>query len=61
MAVVLEGGYRVSTMYEGVPHVSGSLRIWNQVGKANGAEAISMRILEVGPGEAPGLRNRQAD
>ena len=61
MAMVLEGGCRVSTMYEGVPHVSGSLKIWNQVGKANGAEAISLRILEFGPGTSPCLRNREAD
>ncbi len=54
MAVVLEGGCRVSTMHEGVPHVSGSLKIWNQIGKANGAEAISLRILEFGPGTSPG-------
>ena len=61
MAVVLEGGCRVSTMHEGVPLVSGSLTIWNQVGKANGAEAISLRILEFGPGVSPGLRNRECD
>ena len=61
MAVVLEGGCRVSTMHEGVAHVYGSLRIWNQIGKANGAEAISLRILEFGPGESPGLRNQQSD
>jgi mannose-6-phosphate isomerase-like protein (cupin superfamily) len=61
MAVVLEGGCRVSTMREGVPHVSGSLKIWNQIGKANGAEAISLRILEFGPGTSPGLRNRGSD
>ena len=61
MAVVLEGGCRVSTMHEGVPYVSGSLKIWNQVGKANGAEAISLRILEFGPGASPGLRNRECD
>ena len=61
MAVVLEGGCRVSTMYEGVPHVSGSLKIWNQIGKANGAEAISLRILEFGPGTSPGLRNGESD
>ena len=61
MAVVLEGGCRVSTMREGVPYVSGSLKIWNQVGKANGAEAISLRILEFGPGISPGLRNRESD
>lgn len=61
MAVVLEGGCRVSTLNEGAPHVSGSLKIWNQIGKANGAEAISLRILEFGPGSSPELRNRECD
>ena len=61
MAVLLEGGCRVSTMYEGVPHVSGSLKIWNQIGRANGAEAISLRILEFGPGKSPELCNRECD
>jgi mannose-6-phosphate isomerase-like protein (cupin superfamily) len=61
MAVVLEGGCRVSTMQEGVPYVSGSLKIWNQVGKSSGAEAISLRLLEFGPGASPGLRNRECD
>ena len=48
-------------MHEGIPHVSGSLKIWNQIGKSNGAEAISLRILEFGPGTSPGLRNRESD
>lgn len=61
MAVVLEGGCRVSTMHEGAPLVSGSLRVWNQIGKECGAEAISLRILEFGPGTSPELRNREAD
>ena len=61
MAVVLEGGCRVSTMHEGVPYVSGSLKIWTHVGKSNGAEAISLRILEFGPGASPGLRNHEGD
>ena len=61
MAVVLEGGCRVSTMHEGVPHVSGSLKVWNQIGKANGAKAISLRILEFGPGTSPELHNRESD
>ena len=61
MAVVLEGGCRVSTMHEGVPHVSGSLKVWNQIGKASGAEAISLRILEFGRGTSPELRNRESD
>ena len=57
MAVVLEGGCRVSTMHEGVPHVSGSLKIWKQIGKTSGAKAISLRVLEFGPGTSPVLRN----
>ena len=61
MAVVLEGGCRVSTMNEGTPHVEGALKIWNQIGKANGAEAISLRILEFGPGSSTELRNRACD
>jgi len=61
MAVVLEGGCRVSTMHEGEPHVSGSLKIWEQIDRANGAEAISLRILEFGPGRSPSLRNAEFD
>jgi mannose-6-phosphate isomerase-like protein (cupin superfamily) len=61
MAVVLEGGCRVSAMQEGVPRVFSSLKIWNQIGKASGAEAISLRILEFGPGMSPSLRNEECD
>ena len=61
MAVILEGGCRVSTMHEGEPRVFGSLRIWNQIGKATGARAISLRILEFGPGASPDLRNPESD
>ena len=61
MAVILEGGCRVSTMHEGVPDVSGSLKVWNQIGPANGAEAISLRVLEFGPGTSPVLCNDGCD
>jgi len=61
MAVVLEGGCRVSTMHEGAPRIFGSLKVWNQIGRASGAEAISLRVLEFGPGTSPGLRNRECD
>lgn len=61
MAVVLEGGCRVSTMHEGEPRVSGSLRVWPQIGKNSGADAISLRVLEFGPGPSPTLGNREAD
>ncbi len=61
MAVVLEGGCRVSTMHEGVPHVFGTLKVWDQIGTVSGAEAISLRILEFGPGSSSALRNRECD
>jgi mannose-6-phosphate isomerase-like protein (cupin superfamily) len=61
MAVALEGGCRVSTMHEGDPRVFGSLRIWDQIGKATGAKAISLRILEFGPGASPDLHNDEND
>ena len=61
MAVVLEGGCRVSTMGEGSPQVSGSLKVWEHIGMASGADAISLRILEFGPGTSPVLRNQEYD
>ena len=61
MAVVLEGGCRVSTMNEGEPRIDGSLKVWNQIGRENGAEAISLRILEFGPGRSPDLKDREGD
>src|SRR5215212_11740581 len=61
MAVVLEGGCRVSTMHEGEPHVDGSLKIWNHIGKASGATAISLRLLEFGQDTPPVLRNQACD
>jgi mannose-6-phosphate isomerase-like protein (cupin superfamily) len=61
MAVVLEGGCRVSTMHEGESRVFDSLTVWEQIGKANGAKAISLRILEFGPGASPVLRNPESD
>ena len=61
MAVVLEGGCRVSTMHEGAPRVFGSLKVWNQIGRASGAQAISLRILEFGEGRSPALCNPEYD
>jgi len=61
MAVILEGGCRVSEMREGGPFVNGTLHIWNQIGKATGAEAISLRVMEFAPGMSPGIRNADCD
>src|SRR5215203_1876022 len=61
MAEVLEGGCRVSTMHEGTPRIFDSLKIWNQIDKATGAHAISLRILEFAPGASPDFRNEECD
>ena len=61
MAVTLEGGCRVSEMREGESCVSGTLRIWNQIGKATGAQAISLRVMEFAPGLSPAIRNGDCD
>ena len=59
--MTLEGGCRVSDMREGVPVVNGTLRIWNRIGRATGAQAISLRIMEFAPGLSPGIRNDEGD
>ena len=61
MAVILDGGCRVSTMCEGNPHLAGTLRVWDQISRSTGAQAISLRVLEFGPGLSPGLRNAESD
>jgi mannose-6-phosphate isomerase-like protein (cupin superfamily) len=48
-------------MKEGVPAVNGTLRTWHQVGRAVGAQAISLRILEFSHGLSPGLRGGDCD
>ena len=61
MTVVLAGGCRVSEMREGEPLIEGTLRIWNRIGRATGAQAISLRIMEFAPGLSPRLRNDECD
>jgi mannose-6-phosphate isomerase-like protein (cupin superfamily) len=51
----------VSKMHDGAPEVSGSLKIWNRIGRATGADAISLRILEFEPGVSPVLSNHESD
>ena len=50
MSITLEGGCRVAQMRAGEPATEGTLRIWNQIGRATGAQAIALRILEFAPG-----------
>ena len=61
MAVILEGGCRVTEMYEGDAIVNGTARIWNRIGRATGAQAISLRVMEFAPGVSPTLRNGDCD
>ena len=61
MAVILEGGCRVSDMREGEPLVSGTIRVWQQIGRATGASAISLRVMEFAPGLSPTLNNPDCD
>src|SRR6188508_2524552 len=61
MVVILEGGCRVSQMHYGEPLVEGTLRIWKQIGRATGARAISLRVLEFAPGLSPTIQNEDCD
>jgi mannose-6-phosphate isomerase-like protein (cupin superfamily) len=48
-------------MHDGAPQVHGSLKVWDRIGKATGADAISLRILEFEPDTSPLLRNDECD
>ena len=61
MTVVLEGGCRVTGIRDGEPTINGTLSVWPQIGRANGASAISLRTLEFAPGLSPGFRNSECD
>jgi mannose-6-phosphate isomerase-like protein (cupin superfamily) len=61
MAVILAGGCRVSDMHEGKPVVCGTLHIWNQIGRATGAQAIFLRVMEFAPGLSPAIQNDDCD
>jgi mannose-6-phosphate isomerase-like protein (cupin superfamily) len=61
MVVILEGGCRVSQMHYGEPLVEGTLRIWKQIGRATGAQAISLRVMEFAPGLSPTIQNEDCD
>ena len=61
MTVVLEGGCRVTGIRDGEPTIDGTLSVWPQIGRANGASAISLRTMEFAPGLSPGFRNQECD
>jgi mannose-6-phosphate isomerase-like protein (cupin superfamily) len=61
MAMVLEGGCRVTGIRDGEPTIKGTLKVWPQIGRANGASAISLRTLQFASGLSPGFRNQECD
>ena len=61
MAVELAGGVRVSEMREGDPLVHGTVSVWPQIGRASGAQVISLRVMEFRPGLSPSIRNDTCD
>jgi len=48
-------------MHDGEPLVRGTLRIWKQIGRATGAQAISLRVMEYAPGLSPTIQNEDCD
>jgi mannose-6-phosphate isomerase-like protein (cupin superfamily) len=61
MAVTLAGGCRVSEMHDGEPLVERGVRVWRQVGRATGAQAISLSVMEFAPGKSPTIQNDGCD
>lgn len=61
MPAILDGGCRVAALKEGDPSNDGPLRIWKHFGRASGAKAISLRILELPAGQRATLRNELSD
>ncbi len=61
MAVILEGGCRVSDMREGEAIQHEGVAVWTQIGRDHGAQAISLRVLQFQPGLSPGIRNGDCD
>ena len=48
-------------MHDGEPLVQGTLRVWRQIGRASGAHAISLRVMEFAPGTSPTIQNEDCD
>ena len=59
--VTLKKGCRVADLRDGEPELHGPLRIWSRFGRGTGAQALSLRILEIAPGLSPRMRNADCD
>ena len=61
MAVLLEGGCQVTGFKDGEPVINGTLSMWPQIGRANGAVGISLRTLEFAQGVSPSFQHLECD
>jgi mannose-6-phosphate isomerase-like protein (cupin superfamily) len=61
MPIELAGGCRTFELREGEPVAQGGVRVWRQVGRDRGADAISLNVLEVAPGATTAWRNPECD
>lgn len=61
MTIVLDGGCRVVHPREVKPLGHGTLQAWPLFGTATGAPALSLRLLEFGPGSSPTYRTPDCD
>ena len=59
--VNLEGGCRVAALKEGAPIREGALKVWRHFGVDEGAQAISLRILELPRRESASIRSGDWD
>ena len=48
-------------MHDGEPLVHETLRIWQQIGRSSGAQAISLSVMEFTPGISPTIQNDACD
>jgi mannose-6-phosphate isomerase-like protein (cupin superfamily) len=48
-------------MHDGEPLVERGLRVWRQVGRTTGAQAISLSVMEFAPGLSPTIQNEACD
>jgi mannose-6-phosphate isomerase-like protein (cupin superfamily) len=58
---MLDGGCRVVGLKEGEPSRAAALQVWKHFGRASGAKAISLRVLELAAGQRATLRNESSD
>jgi mannose-6-phosphate isomerase-like protein (cupin superfamily) len=61
MPVLLEGGCRVAEACEGEPRRREGLSVWRHAGRDLGSSAISLRIVELGPGAKARFRSDASD